>query len=427
MNIFGRPSAGLGRRSSPAFVRALFGEPQTKALGRGASASAALPHQAATRPALARSFGTGYVTGEWPLNYLQQVREAYLQNAVAQRAVRLVAEAVGSVNVSVAPEFDGALALLNATSAGQVLTEAAAVHLLLHGNAYIQLISNGVPRADGGGIGELFALRPDRVTIETDARGWPLAYNYRVMDVQRRIPARADNGRPGLVHIKGMHPLDDHYGLGSLGAASAAIASHNSATKWNKVLLDNMARPSGALVYEPAEPGAVLSAEQFDRLRAEVDAHFSGPANAGRPLLLEGGLKWQTLSLSPTDMDFINLKAASAREIALAFGVPPVLLGLPGDATYSNYREANRALWRMTILPLANKILDAIAEGMQADFPGLEFTIDLDGISALADDREKLWAQVSNAAFLTNEEKRAMLGLQPGSPELTEDALESEI
>jgi HK97 family phage portal protein len=425
MNIFGRPSAGLGRRSSPVFAHGLFARSGTKALA--APSASTLPHQAPTRPALARSFGNGFVSGEWPLNYLQQVREGYVQNAVAQRAVRLVAEAVGSVDVSVAPEHAGALALLNATSAGQVLMEAAAVQLLLHGNAYIQLISNGAPRSEGGGIGELFALRPDRVSIETDARGWPLAYVYRVGESNKRIPARAEGGRPGLVHIKGMHPLDDHYGLGALGAASGAIASHNAATKWNKVLLDNMARPSGALVYEPGEAGATLSAEQFDRLRAEVDAHFAGPANAGRPLLLEGGLKWQSLSLSPTDMDFINLKAATAREIALAFGVPPVLLGLPGDATYNNYREANRALWRMTILPLANKILDAIAEGMQTDFPGLEFTIDLDGISALAEDREKLWAQVSAATFLTNEEKRMMLGLQPGSPELNENAAETEL
>ncbi len=424
MNIFGRNSAGRGDVLRPAFARAhwhanLFGLQEAK--GR-ASSTPSLPHQAATRPALARSFGGGFVAGEWPRNYLEQVREAYLKNAIAQRAVRLIAEAVGSVDVSVAPEHGRALALLNTTSAGQVLLESASVHVLLHGNAYIQLISDGA-----GGIGELFALRPDRMTIETDARGWPLAYSYRVADVQRRILARAEGGRAGLVHIKAMHPLDDHYGLGALGAASPAIATHNAATKWNKVLLDNMARPSGALVYEPGEAGAVLSSEQFDRLRAEVDAHFAGPANAGRPLLLEGGLKWQSLSLSPTDMDFINLKAATAREIALAFGVPPVLLGLPGDATYSNYREANRALWRMTILPLANKILCAIAQGMQADFPGLTFTIDLDGISALAEDREKAWAQVSAAAFLTDAEKRALLGLQPGSPELTENGTETEI
>ena len=124
--------------------------------------------------------------------------------------------------------------------------------------------------------------------------------------------------------------------------------------KWNKALLDNAARPSGALVHDSGDGAALLAAEQFERLRAELEAHFSGAANAGRPLLLEGGLKWQAMSLTPADMDFVGLKAAAAREIALAFGVPPMLLGLPGDATYANYREANRALWRLTVLPMAD-------------------------------------------------------------------------
>ena len=94
-----------------------------------------------------------------------------------------------------------------------------------------------------------------------------------------------------------------------------------------------------------------------------------GTANAGRPMLLEGGLKWQAISLSPADMDFAELKAAAARDIALAFGVPPMLLGLPGDATYANYREANRALWRLTLLPLASKLLAALSEGLATWFP----------------------------------------------------------
>ncbi len=63
-------------------------------------------------------------------------------------------------------------------------------------------------------------------------------------------------------------------------------------------------------------------------------------------------------------MDFATLKAAAARDIALAFGVPPMLLGLPGDNTYANYREANRALWRLTLLPLAAKILGGLQEGL---------------------------------------------------------------
>src|SRR3546814_7184986 len=107
-----------------------------------------------------------------------------------------------------------------------------------------------------------------------------------------------------------------------------------------------------------------LSAEQVDRLREELAESFAGGANAGRHLLLEGGMKWQALSLSPAEMDFLALKDSSACEIAMAFGVPPMLLGLPGDATYANYREANRPLWRLTVLPLFAKILDEISQGL---------------------------------------------------------------
>jgi HK97 family phage portal protein len=250
------------------------------------------------------------------------------------------------------------------------------------------------------------------VKVEADAGGWPAAYVYKAGEAKTRIAARDGLGRPGLVHLKSVHPLDDHYGLGCLGAAAGAVAVHNAAARWNKALLDNGARPSGALVFEGGKDGAMLSGEQFARLRDEVEAEFAGAGNAGRPLLLEGGMKWQALSLSPADMDFGELKAAAAREIALAFGVPPMLLGLPGDSTYANYREANRALWRLTVLPLAEKILSGIGGALAAWWPGLKLAVDVDQISALAEDRERLWAQVSAADFLSREEKREMLGFE---------------
>lgn len=345
-----------------------------------------------------RNYGQAAL-GEWPRNYEAQMRELYLPNAIAQRAVRLVAEGLASAPLtSTDPD---ALELVRATSGGQALIETVAAHLLLHGNAYIEILSG----IDGRPC-ELFALRPERVTIEADMRGWPVAFVYKAGEVASRLPADS------VIHIRSMHPLDDHYGLGCLGAASGAVAIHNAATKWNKALLDNAARPSGALVYEAGETGT-LSDEQFGRLKEELAASFQGAGNAGRPMLLEGGLRWQAMALTPAEMDFAGLKEAAAREIALAFGVPPVLLGLPGDATYANYREANRALWSQGILPLARKLLDALAEGLRPWFEGLEFGIDLDAVPALAEDRERLWAQVGAADFLTTEEKRAAVGLAP--------------
>jgi HK97 family phage portal protein len=286
------------------------------------------------------------------------------------------------------------------------LIETVAAQLLLHGNAFVQVICDAE-----GEPAELFALRPERVSVEADASGWPAAYVYKAGETKNRFAARDPLGRPSVVHFKAMHPLDDHYGLGCLGAAAGAVAIHNSATRWNKALLDNSARPSGALMFDPGD-GAVLSGEQIERLRSELEAMFQGSGNAGRPMLLDGGFKWQAMSLSPADMDFVGLKAAAAREIALAFGVPPMLLGLPGDSTYANYREANRALWRLTILPMMEKILGGLSGALAAWWPGVKLAVDVDQISALAEDREKLWAQVSGADFLSADEKREMLGFE---------------
>jgi HK97 family phage portal protein len=352
----------------------------------------------AARPLLLGAWGRA-AAEPWPHSYEAQVREAYLGNAVAQRAVRLVAESVASVPVYEAGGGGAAARLV-----GPGLLESAASQLLLHGNAFVQILVGG-----DGAPAELFPLRPERVAIEPGATGWPAAYVYKAGAAKTRLPARDAAGRPALVHLKAMHPLDDHYGLGCLGAAAGAVAIHNAAARWNKALLDNAARPSGALVYAPQD-GAALTAEQYARLKEEIEAHLQGGANAGRPLLLDGGLTWQAMSLTPAEMDFAGLKSAAAREIALAFGVPPMLLGLPGDSTYANYREANRALWRLTVLPLAEKILAGIGAGLSAWWPGCRLLLDVDQLTALAEDRERLWAQVSAADFLTREEKREMLG-----------------
>ncbi len=376
------------------------------------------------RPFLVR-WGAGIAGEAWPRSYEAQVREAYLANPVAQRAVRLAAEAVGSVTVYAEAISTGSVGRSSPASRAvppqaregfqrlvtPALLEAAATQLLLHGNAFVQVL------VDGAGLpAELFPLRPERVAVEPGTNGWPAAYLYKAGDARTRLPAADALGRPSVIHLKAPHPLDDHYGLGCLGAAAGAVAIHNAATRWNKALLDNAARPSGALVHAPGDGGA-LSPDQYERLKTEMEAAFQGAGNAGRPLLLDGGLSWQALSLSPTEMDFAGLKAAAAREIALAFGVPPMLLGLPGDATYANYREANRALWRLTVLPMAERMLRALGDGLASWQPGLKLRVDVDQVTALAEERAALWRQVSGAGFLTDAEKREMLGF--GAPPRT--------
>jgi HK97 family phage portal protein len=192
-------------------------------------------------------------------------------------------------------------------------------------------------------------------------------------------------------------------------AARQALDIHNASAAWNKALLDNSARPSGAIVYSSA--AGALSQGQFDRLKGEIELGFQGAFNAGRPMVLEGGLDWKTIAMTPKDMDFIEARNGAARDIALAFGVPPMLLGIPGDNTYANYAEANKALWRQTVIPLVRRVAAALGHWLGPAFGGVTLVPDLDHIEALAEDRAALWARIGTAPFLTDAEKRQMLGI----------------
>ena len=345
-----------------------------------------------------------------PRDYGALAREGFQRNAVVHRCVRLIAEAAASVPWLA---YDGRrelddhplLALLarpNPREAGAAFLESVYGHLQVAGNAYLEVVAlEGEPR-------ELFALRPDRMRVVPGADGWPEAYDYTIGGSTVRF--RQDERLPPILHLSLFNPVDDHYGLSPMEAAATALDIHNAAGAWNKALLDNAARPSGALVYAGPQ-GTNLTDTQFERLKAELDDQFQGAANAGRPLLLDGGLDWKQLSLSPKDMDFIEAKAAAAREIALAFGVPPLMLGLPGDNTFSNFAEANRAFWRQAIIPLVKRTAQSVAQWLGPAYkPGLTLIPDLDGIEALSSEREALWRRVAAADFLDRDEKRAATG-----------------
>jgi HK97 family phage portal protein len=351
-----------------------------------------------------------YVAGRavWtPRDYAALSREGFQKNAIVHRAVRLVSEAAASLPLVLKSEGrelsqHPLLSLLsrpNAREGGQRFLESLYGHLMVSGNAYVEAVSlDGAPH-------ELYALRPDRMRVVPDADGWPAAYEYAVGTQAVRFAIREDEAP--ILHLTLFHPADDHYGLSPMEAAATALDIHNAAGAWNKALLDNAARPSGALVVG----GTTLTDAQFDRLKGELEANYQGAGNAGRPLLLEGGLDWKPLSLSPKDMDFVEAKAAAAREIALAFGVPPLLLGLPGDSTHANYAEANRAFYRQTVIPLVKRTAEALAHWLAPAYrEALRLEPDLDAIEALADERESLWRRVSAATFLTEDEKREAVG-----------------
>ncbi|MEM0984646.1 MAG: phage portal protein [Pseudomonadota bacterium] len=335
-------------------------------------------------------------------------RDGYLGNAVAYRCVRMIAEAAASVPL--VTENEGLSALLSAPAPdmdGRSLLENLYANLQISGNAFAEALS----LAEGDAPGAIFVLRPDRMKPVTGYNGWVEGWTYEAGRSKRTVHRLPDGWLP-ILHVKLFNPGDDVMGLAPLSPARKALDLHNSGADWQKALLDNSARPSGALVYD--RDGARLTDEQFDRLKTELDAQHTGAPNAGRPLLLEGGLDWKPMSLSPADMDFLDARHAASREIALAFGVPPMLLGIPGDNTYSNYREANNAFWKATILPLAERMAQAITGWIGHRFgSNVTLTCRVDQVAALAAERIELWSSLDKVDFLTNDEKREIAGLAP--------------
>ena len=344
-------------------------------------------------------------------DYAALAREGFMRNPVAHRSVRLIAEAAAAVSWllyedGIELDRHPLLALLarpNQRQAGASFMEALYGHLLLSGNAYCELVEAG-PQAR-----ELHLLRPDRVSIVTDTDGWPVALDHGSGRMKRRIALKSEDG-PGALHLRMFHPLDDHYGFPPLEAALVALDLSQAAGRWNKALLDNSARPSGALVYAPKD-GGNLTDEQFERLKTELEEGYTGAARAGRPLLLEGGLDWKAMGLTPKDMDFVEARNAASRDIALAFGVPPMMLGIPGDNTYSNYQEANRAFYRLTVLPLVARVAGEFSAWLAPVFgERLRLSFDTDRIEGLAAERDALWARIGAADFLSDDEKREAVG-----------------
>ena len=338
-------------------------------------------------------------------------RSGFMGNPVGYRAVKMIAEAAAALPLVLQDrarrfETHPLLELIERPNPAQgraELLEALYAQVLLTGNGYVEAVAGeALPR-------ELHVLRADRMRVVPGADGWPAAYEYAVGARKHRFDVTGPLSP--MCHIRNYHPQDDHYGFAPMQAAAMAVDVHNSASRWSKSLLDNAARPSGALVWRGDGQGG-LGDEQFRRLSAEIEENYRGARNAGRPMVLEGGLDWKPMGFSPSDMEFRQTKEAAAREIALAFGVPPMLLGIPGDATYANYQEANRAFYRLTVLPLATRVTAALADWLTPRF-GVAAVLkpDLDQVPALAAEREAQWSRVAKADFLSEAEKRALLGL----------------
>ena len=350
--------------------------------------------------------------------------DGYLKNAIAYRCVNEIAQGACSVPFKVMsgdndiPEHPilGLLARPNPMESGNEFFSSLYSYLLLSGNSYI--LRSGPEMREPQ---ELHLLRPDRMRIISGSRSIPRSYQYVVGGrVIETYAVDQETGSGDVKHIKMWHPLDDHYGLSPMAAAAVDIDQYNLAGKHNVNLLFNGARPSGAVVFKPQDEAGMptyLSESQRQQLMTDLKNRFSGTSNTGRPLLLEGDFDWKEMGLTPRDMDFLNLRHLSAKDIALCFGVPSQLIGVPDAQTYSNMAEARLALYEETIIPLMKRIESDLNEWLIPQFDeSLKLVYDYDNIPALTERRKMVYTNVIQAVrdgIITRNEARERLDMEP--------------
>lgn len=313
------------------------------------------------------------------------------------------------------------LAKPNAHMPGPVFEQALMSYLLLSGNAFIHAVGSSKTA-----VRELWPLRPDRFRVCPGRFGIPEKYEYRVDGVVTTYDVEQLSGNSPILHVKTFNPDNEWEGQSPIGVAARSVDLLNAAGRWNLSLLQNSAKPSGAIVMKASENGLMgaLTEQQMARLRKDIEEVFSGVRNAGRPFILEGGMDYKPISLSPVDMDYLNSKKTSEKDVALVFGVPSQLVGVEDSQKFENYRQAREAFFEDTVLPWKRFFRDYLNNWLVPAFkdPSLELGVDEESVEALAGKKEAKWKRAETAPWLTTNEKRELAGYGRYEPDAKDAA-----
>ena len=364
-----------------------------------------------------------------PALFDQMAVEGYSTNAIVYRCINIIADSCAQIDIKLYkkdakgkktevtdhPILD-LLKQPNPAQGGDEFTRTCFTYYLIGGNNYIY--GNGIDpmaRAPKPPT-ELQILHPREMKVLPGATLFPQGFEYKpAPDKVFQYPVDQVSGRCAILHQRTVNPLNKWYGLSPMIAGAYGIDINNSGQRWNKRLLDNEARPSGALTVKSPDgkTSQTLDEDSYRRLQEQIEDQFMGADNAGRPLLLEGGLEWIPLSMNNKDMDFQKGKDSSANDIGLIYGVPPQLLGIPGSQKYSNYEQAKLAFWVDTVIPLFKWYLDGYNRWLLPLYgdESLELGYDQDKLDALEPMRKDKSARVQLAEFMTIDEKRNAMGM----------------
>jgi len=359
-----------------------------------------------------------------PDSYRAQAKDGYSKCAIAYACINEIADSLGSIEffaekrtastgnyerVDGHPIID-LLSAPNPLQAGFEYRAEWATCVALNGNGYQEVIrlSTG---PNGGQPQELYIKRPDRISLEFSKDGRPRAWVFDTGTNKFYWDIDPATWASRLKHTRLYNPLDDWFGLSPIRVAALPIDTWNSASLWNKSMLDNMAVPAGVLQTD--QP---VDTPTHERLKAQFAEKYTAAQKARKPLVLGSGLKWSAMGLSPVDMDWINSKKTTEQDICRVYKVPAQIIGIEGSQTFSNYEQANLTYWEKTINQWAKLFRSSINSWLVPMYgeDGLRVNFDISETPALAPRQNVNWERASSSQnFLTTNERREMVGKEP--------------
>ena len=212
-------------------------------------------------------------------------------------------------------------------------------HLLLWGNAYAQIIRNGK-----GDIIALYPLMPNRMKVERDTKG-QLYYKYQTMkeDAPTMKGAVYQLDPSEVLHVPGLG-FDGLVGYSPIAMAKNAIGLAIAAEEYGSKFYANGAAPSGVLEH----PNVLKDPA---KVRDSWNAAFGGSSNAHRVAVLEEGMKYTPISISPNEAQFLETRKFQIDEIARIFRVPPHMVGDLEKSSFSNIEQHSLEFVKYTLNP----------------------------------------------------------------------------
>jgi len=262
----------------------------------------------------------------------------------------------------------------NPFMSGQDLVERITSHLYLGGNAI--LYKNKIRREGQDITAELWPIMPDTIEPIPDKVNFIKSYKYVSGGITKEIdPAN-------IIHIMFIDPGNLYWGMSPLQAAGRIIDTDVEATKWNKVALQNRAVTDGVFSFDH-----YITKEQWTAAREMVREQHQGSDTARMPWVLGSGAKWNQMSLSPIDMDFIEGKKMNREDICAILNMPPPMVSIYENATLANIETARKIMWMDTIVPYLDDLKSVFALSLVPEFgEDILFEYDTSNVQALQED-----------------------------------------